>query len=195
MSRINLKLFSLSWWQCLLILVFVWLAFVIWPIKGFLLPQHWWGQSLFVVMNDNEARPCGGFATAYGELSLPLFNLNIGSTYELNADLGEAPEPLNQVSDRLYFWDLGTSIDLNQCVADFKSGYLANTDVEVDRVILVQMSFLENWAKILGNNTFFADISRQVANVDHHDEISLENRKNPAGETLKSCSILAANWI
>jgi len=186
MSRINLKIFKLSWWQWLLMIVFVWLIFVIWPVKGFLLPGNWWGNSLIVVMNDNEARPCGGFATAYGVLKLPLFSLDVGSTYELDADLGPAPEPLTMVTDRLKFWDLGTSINLNECAADFKSGYFTNTEKDVDRVILMQMSFLENWAKMLGNDTFFADISRQVANVDHHDEASLETRKDPAGELISS---------
>lgn len=186
MSRINLKIFKCSWWQWLLILVFLWLAVVLWPMKSFLLPSNWWGDSLIVVMNDNEARPCGGFATAYGELRLPIFKLKVNNSYALDADLGEALPPLDQVANRLKFWDLGTATDLNQCAQDFKAGYRANTDKSVDRVILVQMSFLENWAKLLGQDDFFAVISRSVADVDHHDEGALAQRKSPAGNMIKS---------
>jgi len=170
----------------LLVVVLWWLLSVLWPVKSLLLPQNWWGTSLIVVMNDNEARPCGGFATAYGELKLPLFKLNIGSTYRLDKDLGPAPAPLDQVSDRLKFWDLGTSTNLRQCAEDFENGYLKNTDTAVARVILVQMSFLEKWAKILGQDDFFAQVSREVADIDHHDETSLETRKDPAGEMVGS---------
>jgi len=81
---------------------------------------------------------------------------------------------------------LGTSMNLNQCAQNFKAGYFTNTEKEVDRVILVQMSFLEDWARLLGHDDFFAIISRDVADIDHHDELVLAERKSAAAAQVNS---------
>lgn len=190
MSRINLKYFTLSWWQLALLLVFVWLLSVLWPIKGLLLPQNWWGQSLIVVINENEARPCGGFATAYGVLELPLFGLETQNSFTLDEDLGSAEKsPLYQVSDRIRFWDLGTTYRLDDCAQSFQMAYQNNTQEKVSRTILVPLSVLEQWAKIFGDNDLFANVSRLAANVDRHDEQSLAERKDPAKDLFRSLVI------
>lgn len=177
--------FDKKWWPWLLGIIFLWLALTLWPVKSLLWPGNWWGESLVVVLNENEARPCGGFATAYGVIHLPLISADVGNSYELAADLGPAPRPLNEVSSRLHFWDLGRSTDLAQCAEDFMAGYRANVD-DVDRVLLLPMGFLENWSRLVGGNNFFTAISREVANIDRHDETSIATRKNQSAQLVKS---------
>ncbi len=195
MARVKSRKFPKNRWHWLLILFFVWFLIALWPVKTFLWPGHWWGNSLIVVMNDSEARPCGGFATAYGVLRLPIFKLDVGSTYDLDTDLGENLAPLKQVSERLHFWDLGRTPHLEKCTQSFAAGYQANSDRKIKRVILLQTSFLERWATVVGKKNFFANMSRSVADVDHHDEDSLANRKNPAGSMLRSLIFRSLNPI
>lgn len=166
------------------------MIFIFWPVKGLLLPGNWWGKTLIILMNDSEARPCGGFVTAFGVLDVPSFKMELKNVYHFSkVDYGSSFGPLKEVSKRQKFWDLGTSLDLEQCSYAFASGYEKAEGARPDQVILVQSSFLENWVSLFSSldlekesvsaNQFFGTVSRSVANVDRHDEGSLESRKQP----------------
>ena len=141
-------------------------------------------------MNEHEARPCGGFVTAYGELRILPPKLKIKNIYDFPAlDLGEAEYPLTLVSAEKKFWDLGTNIETAVCAENFKQVYIQAHDQVADNVFLVNWSALEslflNVGKLnlnqqaLTSDKLFTAISRTVANVDRHDEASLAQRKNP----------------
>ncbi len=141
-------------------------------------------------MNENEARPCGGFVTAFGVLRMPAFNLELKNAYHfLELDLGNAPEPLDRVSSRKKFWDVGTNVDLDQCAQDFKKAYEVGVDEKISQVILLNFSVIESLLEVVGAVKFeeqhitsrnvFSVLSRSVADIDRHDEATLENRKKP----------------
>lgn len=166
------------------------LGLIIGPNFKYLSPGNWWGQTLVVLMNENEARPCGGFVTAYGVVNLPFGGMELNNSFAFpNVDLGLNEEPLRQVSREKKFWDLGTSVDPNRCGQDFVSAYERATGNYPDRVFLIQSQLLEAYLAALGPvkagdltleaDTFFALTSRLVADIDRHDETALAERKNP----------------
>ncbi len=166
------------------------LGIIIGPSLKWFNPARWWGQSLVVLMNENEARPCGGFVTAYGVVNVPFGGVELNNSFAFPAvDLGLNQEPLRQVAREKRFWDLGTSANLNRCGQEFVSAYERATDNFPDRVFLVQSSVIENYLSVLGpveagelilaDNNFFALTSRLVADIDRHDEATLAERKNP----------------
>ncbi len=195
--------------KIILALVLVYLFLVIFPVKGLLWPGHWWGKTLIVFMNDNEARPCGGFVTAFGVLDLPQFKLELKNVYHFaKVDYGASSAPLDIVSPRRKFWDLGTTYDLEVCSQNFSAAYWQAEGKRPDQTILVQSSFLERWIDVLGwlpldgerinADNFFVTVSRNVSDVDRHDEASLENRKQPLvslGKSLVKKTVLnPLNW-
>jgi len=176
-----------------IILGFVVLAlWILGPSAKWLWPGNWWGTTLVVMMNENEARPCGGFATAYAEINLPFGGAKLQNSFGLPPhNLGQNSAPLSQVSTTRQWWDLGDTTDLSTCAAQFASGYAQVEAVAPDRVILVQSGVIEDWLKAIGgvnlqdqiiNETnFFAITSRAVADVDRHDEKALAERKGALG--------------
>lgn len=166
------------------------LGLILGPNLKWLSPTRWWGESLLVLMNENEARPCGGFVTAYGVLKLPFGGIELKNSFAFpKVDLGLSPVPLNRVSVEQKFWDLGTSNHLNRCGQEFLSAYERATSRFPDRVILIQSSVIEDFLTALGSvkagelelsgQNFFALTSRLVADIDRHDEKALEERKDP----------------
>jgi len=166
------------------------LGLILGPNLKWFSPTRWWGQSLVVLMNENEARPCGGFVTAYGVLNLPFGGVELKNSFafpELN--LGLSPEPLSRVSIDQKFWDLGTSPNLNICAQEVVSAYERASGSYPDRALLIQSSVVENYLTALGAITagdltlsgqkFFAVTSRLVADIDRHDEDALDGRKDP----------------
>ena len=176
------------------------LGLIIGPNFKWLSPSRWWGESLVVLMNENEARPCGGFVTAFGVVDLPFGGVSLSNSFAFPlVDLGPSPEPLSQVAVEQKFWDLGTSSDLNHCGQQFLSAYERATDRFPDRVFLVQSGLVEKYLAALGPvevgeltlsaQNFFAETSRLVADIDRHDENALENRKDPLNQFGKKLVI------
>ena len=171
--------------------LFTFLAFTFWPIKSLIWPSLF--PQLLVFTNENELRPCGGFATAFAEISLLPPRFVIKNTFEITADLGAPKFPLDRVADRQYFWDGGISADLRICAENFLTHFAAaDREFSPRNVILVDISSIRDWLEILGGvktgdeiwtaKNFFAQMTRRVARVDRHDEKSLAERKNPLSE-------------
>ena len=169
---LKIELKSWKFWVTVFIL-YTFIAF--WPLL-------WWGltslsfkPNLVVFINENEARPCGGFATAVGEWRVlpPFFSFQ--NSYNLAQDLGPAPQILKPVAGNQKFWDLGVDTDPEVCHQKFEKAYTAITEQEVHQTILINASVLED---LLGQPSFFAENSRKVANIDRHDEAALAARKN-----------------
>lgn len=166
------------------------LGLILGPNLKWLNPARWWGESLLVLMNENEARPCGGFVTAFGVLNMPFGGMELNNSFAFPpVDLGLSPAPLDRVSVEQKFWDLGASAKLNRCGQEFLSAYERATGRFPDRVILVQSSVIENFLTALGpvkagelelsGQNFFVLTSRLVADIDRHDEKALSERKEP----------------
>lgn len=168
------------------------LLFLAGPTAKWLWPTNWWGTSLIVLMNENEARPCGGFVTAYGTIKLPIGGATLQNSFAFPpVNLGQNTQPLRAVSVERKFWDLGDTMDLGQCGEQFAEAYKVVEGKFPSRVILVQSGLIENWLAAVNTirvgeyrldaSNFFATTSRLVADIDRHDEIALEKRKTPLG--------------
>lgn len=166
------------------------LGLILGPNLKWFNPSRWWGESLIVLMNENEARPCGGFVTAYGVAKMPFGGVELNNSFAFpDVDLGSAKVPLDRVANTQNFWDLGTTSNLNQCGQEFLSAYERATGSFPDRVFLIHSDVVENYLKALGpikageakltGDNFFAYTSRLVADIDRHDEATLTERKNP----------------
>ena len=184
--------------------LFLILGLILGPNLKWFNPSRWWGESLIVLMNENEARPCGGFVTAYGVAKIPFGGIELNNSFAFPAvDLGLAKAPLDRVAHTQNFWDLGTTSNLNQCGQAFLSAYERATGNYPDRVFLIHSNVVENYLKALGpikageallsGENFFAYTSRLVADIDRHDEAALTARKNPLhlfGKRLIVSSVL-----
>ena len=108
-----------KWFWFTLLIIF--LGNIIWPIHQLFSAKFLFNTHLIILTNEAELRPCGGFVTVYGKVRIIPPKIELKNVYALkNADFGEAPDPINQVSNRLRFWDLGTSPDLTKCVETFQ---------------------------------------------------------------------------
>lgn len=166
------------------VLLAAWLLYSFWPVRWGLnwpLLRH---THLLVVTNENESRPCGGFATAVGTMRLLPPALDLQNSYAYNADLGESPEPIKAVSERLHLWDVGDTPDLNECTVQIANAARAN-GLSFGQVILVDIGTVERLAALIGWRSFFADISRGVADIDRHNEAALESRKDGMKPAIK----------
>lgn len=174
----------------ILLVILIYVLFVIWPLKAFLTPSFLMGSHLVVLTNEYEARPCGGFITAVGRFQLFPLEMELDNAYRFKeVDLGEASYPLDRVAKRQKFWDLGIDSNLSLCSENLKRNYESITETTVDSVILVNVGVLESVFSLiktvdfegtkLDENNFFSWLSRQVANIDRHDESALETRKKP----------------
>ena len=165
-----------KWWTWAIGLILVWLIICVWPIRWALAPNFINQTHLVLLMNEAEARPCGGFTTAYGTIRLFPTKFNLKNIYDLSDfSFGNSLPPLDKIAPELKFWDLGASPDSAICSNVFHEA--ANkAGIDHDRVILVNISLAET---ILDDPNFFARMSRTVANTDRHDEDSLAARKSP----------------
>ncbi len=164
-----------KWFWLTLLVIFI--GHTLYPVRNLIFSKNFlFNKHLVILTNEAELRPCGGFVTAYGQFRVFPPKLNLKNVYALkNAEFGEAPDPINQVSNKLRFWDLGTNPNLKICTETFLKS-AKSIDIEVDDVILVDISSVE---KISRDLNLFANLTREVANVDRHDEESLKNRKSP----------------
>lgn len=176
-------------------LLFLYGLIVIWPIRA-VIPKLLTGKQLLLFTNENEARPCGGFLTAFGTMSLFPFELELKNVYHFEKpSFGETGFPLNKVSPTMKFWDLGTTSNLAMCANKFKKAYESVTDSEIENVILVDFATIERVTgflspielegRLLGEKDIFSFLSQSAANVDRHDEKSLEERKAVAADLGK----------
>lgn len=149
---------------------------VIWPVRHLISAKFLFNNHLIVLTNEAELRPCGGFVTVYGKVRILPPNIELKNVYALkSAEFGESPDPINQVSDKMRFWDLGTSPNLRECTETFEKA-AKNIDLNTKDVILLDISSIE---KITENETIFSELTRTVANTDRHDEQALKERKSP----------------
>ncbi len=150
-----------------------------WPIRWAFTPSFLTQTHLVLLSNEAEARPCGGFVTAIGEVRLFPPKVKLRNVYALaDKTFGSAQPPLNMVAKEIKFWDLGTSPDLKIC-ADAFSGGANMAKIKHSRVIFMGVETAE---KIIGDNEFFATMTRSVANTDRHDEQALAERKSPLAD-------------
>jgi len=170
-----------KWFWLALLIIFA--GNVLYPVRNLLTSADFlFNTHLLVLSNEAELRPCGGFVTAYGRFRVFPPKLELKNVYALkNAEFGEAPDPINKIADKLRFWDLGTSPDLQICTETFLKS-AKSIDLEVDDVVLLDISTIE---KITGDQTLFAKLTRKVANVDRHNEQVLKERKSPLISTGK----------
>ena len=165
-----------KWWTWAIGLILIWAVVCIWPVRWALTPSFISQTHLVLLMNEAEARPCGGFVTAYGTARISPTKLELKNIYDLKEfTYGESLPPLNKVAPELKFWDLGASPDTTICSDVFHEA-AKKAHINHNRIILVNISLAE---KILNDPTFFAEMSRTVANTDRHDEDSLAMRKSP----------------
>ncbi len=189
-------------------LFLIYLLFVFWPIRGFLSPSFWTGSHLILFTNEAEARPCGGFVTAFGTISLfpPHLNLKNSYYFEKNS-FGLATFPLSRVSLKKQFWDLGDDPNLSICTKGFQYAYEQATNEKINQTILIDAKTIESILTLLktiningkkvDSRNFFSVLSRIVANIDRHDESSLKTRKTPLSIIGKSIfkKILIRPWL
>lgn len=177
-------------------IAFVFFGWLFFPLRsimpaGFLFESH-----LIAFTNEAEQRPCGGFLTAFAEVSFFPPRLILKNSYDLNhTSLGEAPEDLKTVTNQLYFWDTTISPDLNTCTKQIQTAYKTTTYRAIDRVWLVNTNVLTDIIATVGpiksasmsidSQTFFPMVSRQVAHADRHDEKAILERKEPLKQVLK----------
>lgn len=165
-----------KWWTYAIGLILVWAIICIWPVRWALSPSFATQTHLVLLMNEAEARPCGGFTTAYGTVRVFPTKFSLKNVYELSEiSYGTPLPPLDKIAPELKFWDLGASPDLAMC-ADVYHEAAKKAGIEHNRVILVNASLAET---IINDPEFFAEMSRTVANTDRHDEDSLAMRKSP----------------
>lgn len=176
---------------------------VLWPIRSLVGP-FLNGRTLVVFTNEAEARPCGGFASAYGVVSAfpPKFELK--NVYALAGKSFQPSQyPLSLVSEKQNFWDAGTSTNLEECAESFRQHYMFAENTKINHVFLVDFKTLQDiigiWNSLslegerINAQSFFAKMSRKVADVDRHDEESLATRKSPLASLGKKIILKSLN--
>lgn len=155
---------------------------------------------LVVFQNNNELRPAGGFITAYGLME---FNHGIFNNLQINNVYGttdqhtyiEPPYPLNTMLDKdgkklsYSFRDANFSPDFRYSAKNLeKMLKLTQKDLEVDGVIAINYSFIENLLGKIGTvavdgmkldkNSLFSTLEYSVNDIDRHSLTDLESRKD-----------------
>jgi hypothetical protein len=186
-----MKSLKKTWlWLGLIVLFFCVCA---WPIRWAFTPKFLTQTHLILLTNEAETRPCGGFVTAIGEARILPLKMKLRNAYALaDKSFGTAQAPLNMVAKDVKFWDLGTSPDLKKCADSFR-GAANMAKIKHSRVVLINTKTVE---KIIKDSSFFANMTRTVANTDRHDEQSLAERKSPLSQFGKKMvvKILIKPW-
>jgi hypothetical protein len=170
-------------WYLWIGLLVLFLGICAWPIRWAFTPSFLTQTHLVLLTNEAEARPCGGFVTAVGEVRLFPPKISLQNAYALaDKSFGTAQPPLDKVAKSVKFWDLGLSPDLATC-ADALHGGANMMKIKHSRVILISNKIAET---IIDDPDFFADMTRTVANTDRHDETALAERKSPLADFGKS---------
>ena len=183
--------------QIILLLVVLFIGFTLWPMKSFVRPKYLLHRNLILITNEFEARPCGGFLTAYGIARVWPFVFEVKNAYSLEQTrFGAVEFPLNRIADQKNFWDLGTSPDLRECGISFANAYQEATGYTAKNNILVSFAAVEDLMRTIGAvelgeetvtaENLFATLSRSVANVDRHSQADLSTRKKPLADLGKA---------
>ncbi|MCF7905885.1 DUF4012 domain-containing protein [Candidatus Gracilibacteria bacterium] len=182
--------------KLIILVIILYLGSIAWIARDFLRTGIFTGRTLVLFTNEAEARPCGGFVSAYGLVRLFPPSVAFRNSYDLAGhDFGPAEPPLDQITETKNFWDLGTSPDLELCAEEFHVRYEEATEDSIDQVLLVDTQTIEEifslfgtmkWGgKTLNAKNLFAEVSRTVANVDRHNEEALSTRKAPITRLAK----------
>jgi hypothetical protein len=192
-------------------LILTFLIILLAPVVSFLSPKFLFSRHLILFTNEAEARPCGGFLTAYGEFQIfpPKFFLKNSYAME-DVSFGTSAELLASLNPELKFWDLGQSLDVGECAALFRQKYSESRleGAEMGAAILVDFRTVEQLFALLGHldlegenitaDNAFSYLTRTVANVDRHDESSLAERKTPLAnlgkKIVKKAIFQPWNW-
>ncbi len=177
-------------WKIVGLIILLGVIYVFYFTRDFIKAGYWQGKTLIILTNEAEARPCGGFVTAFGVISILPPHIQLSDTYALkDFDFGIAPEMLRNVSPKQKFWDLGTTSDLSQCAQKFQNAYTQVTNEPIHHVVLLDVGTLESIfdlfspvkinRNIIETSDFFPYLSRSVSDIDRHDEVTLDNRKSP----------------
>lgn len=193
--------------KILTLFFFFYVFLVVLPVLR-MIPSFLSGTHLILFTNEFEARPCGGFLTAFGVFSIIPFKYELKNAYHFKENsFGEAKPPLDNVASELKFWDLGTETNLSVCSSRFKEAYESMKKQEIKNVVLFNLGNIEKiigfFGKIKTENTvineknFFSILSQKSANIDRHDEASLENRKKPASNLGKQMikTLFLRPWV
>ncbi len=161
---------------------------------------------LIVFQNNNELRPAGGFISSYGVLKFKhgfYAGLNIADVYGeiANHPYIKPPYPMELLlADRNYqgytFRDANYQPDYPKTAQELvRMLHLTRPDLQIDGVIAVNYTFLEDLLQTIGpvrintdenpsreiifsKDNLFEKLSSQVHNVDLHDLEQLQHRKN-----------------
>jgi hypothetical protein len=159
-------------------------------------------EYLVVFQNDAERRPTGGFITAYGVLKFRfgIPSLSFGNVYDekliqkgtlppndIVASLIGGPQfPGHGFRDGNIDPDFPTTAE--ELIRLYQLGY---PKADFDGVIAVDFTAFENLVEavepeLIGSGGLFAEIEKQVQDIDLHNEESLADRKNFLGDLAKS---------
>lgn len=153
---------------------------------------------LVVLQNQYEARPTGGFISAYGVLKFRFFiptGLEIQDSFKIGGhEYVEPPKAMGELlADPWYegytFRDANWNPDFSQSAQELISFYhKVNPDTDFAGVIGVNYKVVENLVqdfeplkikdKKITKNNLFHFLEYETKNVDKHDEEALGERKN-----------------
>ena len=178
------------------VLLLLYVGVVAWTLRDFIGTGFLAGRTLVLFTNEAEARPCGGFVSAYGTVRVFPPSIDFHNSYDLGGqNFGLATPPLDKVSATKNFWDLGTSPDLSLCAEEFRTAFEKTTTTPISHVLLFDTKTAEQifalfgtvkfGDQILNGQNFFAEMSRLVADVDRHSESALSERKLPLSHLAK----------
>ena len=128
---------------------------------------------LILLLNNAELRPGGGFIGSYGEITFEngrLANLNIDDIYNIDGQLKEKISPPRELVDKLgvkqlYLRDSNWSLDFAANSMTVRDFYKKETGREVDGVIAVDLTFIQNLLGAIG----------PVKLADYNEEITKDN--------------------
>lgn len=157
---------------------------------------------LIVLQNNYEARPAGGFVTAYGEISVTMGNPSepaFFNSYEIDTEEYITP-PFphedflkNEWYEGYTFRDANWEPHFPQSADTLIQLYNKKfPEKEVDGIIVVNFSMIEDLLEELGGidlsgelltkDNLFKKLTDAVNDVDRHDEVALIERKSILGE-------------
>lgn len=179
-----------------LLFIFVWGVISILPLWRMFRPGWLFQRHLVVIMNEAEARPCGGFITAYGVIEPWKLSGEMNNSYTMaGQSFGVSPDIMNDFVPELSFWDLSTETNTTICREIIKDAYEKASKKTIGKVhfvniegilpIIKAIGTIEYNDEIISEKNFFSMLSRTVANTDRHDERSLAERKGPLAEIAK----------
>ena len=157
---------------------------------------------LLVFQNDAERRPTGGFITAYAILrfraGIPFFEF--GNVYDERLIQKNSTPPDATIAELLAgdfypghgFRDGNFDADFptaaEELIRLFRLGF---SESEFDGVIAIDFTAFENLAAVLapeitGEAGLFSRIENEVQNIDLHNPVEIQNRKNFLADIAKS---------